>query len=365
MKRIALLNFGGIGDEILFSPVIHAVHQAYPEAELTLILEHRSRSVHELLPEVSHLETVDLGTTSRGKLFGVLLKRLRAGRFDAVISSGSSPFIPVLLSCSGIRVRVGFETGAISRFLLTGAAPLDRKTYAGDMYYSLAKTFLSVMQKDPLDSGQAIPKLSVEQEAQERAQLILSEFEKTAPRQRILIHPGVSHMSVVKNILKAWPLEHWQALITELTSRYPDAHLYLMGGPDDAEVINTLEAHRRTLPQALASRVFNFYGKTSSLKDLAAFISVADVLISVDSAPMHLAIGLGTPVAAIFSPTDPQKLVPQSPQVEIAFREDLNCRPCLWDVRKVSCDNPVCLDVPVELVLTKVDKLLRQKISAF
>lgn len=363
MDKIAFLNFGGIGDEILFSPVIQTVRAAYPETHFTLILEARSGRIRELLPEVDHTIEVDLSRQHRMALFWQLLKRLRGGRYDAVISSGSSPFIPLLLSLSDVPIRVGFDTGGLSQALLTAAAPLNRSVYAGEMYFSLARVFLKAMGK-PLPEKPAIPKLGLPRESSEKAEALLAAPESMHTPLRILLHPGVSRMSVEKNILKAWPVSHWQALIQELLVRYPSAMVYLLGGPDDKEVIADLEAFRTTLPEDSRARVCNLYGRTTSLIELAGLIAVGDLLISVDSAPMHMAVGLGTPVVAIFAPTDPKKLVPQVTGVAVAAREDLTCRPCLWDVRKTSCDTPVCLEVPVEQVMDKVEILLAQHQAA-
>ncbi|HNN61941.1 MAG TPA: glycosyltransferase family 9 protein, partial [Candidatus Obscuribacter sp.] len=83
--------------------------------------------------------------------------------------------------------------------------------------------------------------------------------------------------------------------------------IILAGGPDDEEVM-------KGLMQALSSeadKVINFYGKTRSLADLAALIEITDLFICVDSAPMHVAVGLDKKVVALFGPTDPAKLIPK------------------------------------------------------
>lgn len=357
-QRIAFLNFGGIGDEILFSPVIQAVCQAYPDAHLTLILEKRSRCIQELVLQLDGCIAVELQQRSKIQLFGHLLKQLQEGRFDAVISSGSSPFISVLLALSGIPVRIGFDTGLFSRMLLTEAAPLNRKTYAGEMYFALARTFLHAVKKPYQSKEPIIPKLSVEPAVREQARQLLARYEPSPPRQRILIHPGVSHISVRKNILKAWPTRYWAELLAELPRRYPEANIYLLGGPDDAEAIEQLEAYCEQLPGFCRSRMINLYGKTANLQELAGLIDLADLLISVDSAPMHLAVGFQTPVVAVFAPTDEKKLLPQSSLFQAAARQDLSCRPCLWDVRSSSCERPICLEVDPSAVLEKVALLM-------
>ena len=96
LQKIAFINFGGIGDEILFAPVIAEVKQYLPQAHTTLFLEDRSSAVKDLL-NVDQVIALDVQGQSRLRLFFQLWKTLRGQCFDAVISSGSSPFIPILL----------------------------------------------------------------------------------------------------------------------------------------------------------------------------------------------------------------------------------------------------------------------------
>ncbi|NJL72228.1 MAG: glycosyltransferase family 9 protein [Candidatus Competibacteraceae bacterium] len=111
------------------------------------------------------------------------------------------------------------------------------------------------------------------------------------PVQRILIHPGTSRLAVQKGIIKTWDSKNWLTLIRALLgqkSLSKPIQIILAGGPDDEEVM-------KDLMQALGSeadKLINFYGKTRSLADLAALIEITDLFICVDSAPMHVAVGL-------------------------------------------------------------------------
>lgn len=82
----------------------------------------------------------------------------------------------------------------------------------------------------------------------------------------------------------------------------------LAGGPDDAEIIKEIQAG---LPAN--SKLISSAGKTKSLADLAALTKLCDVLVCVDSAPMHIAVGAQKPVVAMFGPTDEAKLLPKHP----------------------------------------------------
>jgi putative inorganic carbon (hco3(-)) transporter len=346
--RIAFLNFGGLGDEILFSPVIAHIKQAYPQAHVTLILEKRSQSIADLMPDVDVTQAVTQ-ITDRKALFWELLVWLRRGQFNMVISSGSSPFIAGLLWASGIPVRVGFSTGKWTDKLLTHPALLNTQQYAGAMYTSLAEALLKKT-LSPLPLLRYQPE-KVSTELIEWFQTHISQ----STRKKVILHPGVSLLSIQKNILKSWPIEHWAQLIEQLATA--DYEVILAGGPDDAHTIQTLTEQLNALPnQAMIKRhVHLAYGKTRNLHDLAWILQHGDLLVCVDSAPMHMAIALNTAIVAMFGPTDPYKLVPAATNRFVSITvNDLPCRPCLFDNRKTSCDNPLCLNIPVETVLNHV-----------
>lgn len=356
IKKIALINFGGIGDEILFSPVIEDVKRYLPHAHTTLFLEDRSRSVQDLLSGVDAFQALNIQGQSRFKSFFQLWNLLRSQCFDVVISSGSSPFIPVLLFLSGIWIRVGFKTGSVSRRFLTVEAPLapknNRRGYAGDMYYALSSSFLQwLLGERYTPMAPVLPHLKPPgAEALQWADKLL---ENSTTRPRILLHPGVSTISVQKNILKGWPPAYWAELLETLTrSGYA---VYLVGGPDDKAVISEI---RRLLPADLP-HWHDLYGQTKNLSQLAALITVCDLLLCVDSSPLHMAVGYQKPLVAMFGPTDEKKLVPLNDVRFQAIKLDsLSCRPCLWDARNTSCENPVCLNVPVSLMADAVQRAL-------
>ena len=355
IKKIAFINFGGIGDEVLFSPVIEEVKKALPQAHITLFLEDRSQAVRDLMPHVDSFIPLDIQKQSKLKAFFQLWSLLRNKYFDVVISSGSNSMIPVLLWLSGIPVRVGFGTGKTSQKFLTVEGYLapkeNRAGYAADMYFSLASSFLTWLFKDQYTPTQPVlPHLKpLNPEDLQWAQDILKTEQSG---KKILIHPGVSTISIQKNILKSWPATSWATLTQQLCA---EGHqIFLVGGPDDREAVETI---RKLIPQDLPN-FRDLYGQTRNLKQLAALIQIADLLIGVDSSPMHIAVGYQKPTIAMFGPTDEKKLLPIDPRFRAVVVQNLSCRPCLWDVRNESCDRPFCLDVPIDQMLNTVHQIL-------
>jgi putative inorganic carbon (HCO3(-)) transporter len=353
VNRIALINFGGIGDELLFSPVLVAIKLLFPEAETTLFLEKRSQAVTPLLPGVDRFETLTIQGKNKVLAAGELLSYLQARRFDLVLSSGSNPLIAPLLWLSGIPLRFGFDSDRLSKGFLTQAAPLVKNRYAGEMYYALAEALINWHTHQSSNKTEIavspLPKIQLNPEFTK-----VSWLEKKPSRPLILVHPGVSRVSIEKGIYKTWAAENWSRCIQALCQ---NADVCLVGGPDDQEIVDAI---LKALPAKLTG-FQNGYGLTKSLTDLALALQTADLLLSVDSSPLHLAIALNTPTVAIFGPTDEKKLMPDPalyPQFQAVILPDLSCRPCLWDVRQTNCEASTCLDVPVDLVVQSVQSQL-------
>ena len=396
-KRIALVNVGGIGDEILFSPVIDTVRKACPDAHITLILERRSQVVADCLPQLDAITPIDLQGVSRWQVAKQLLELLQQGppvedvsvevhpsvgapligderpAYDAVIASGSSPLIAPLLSMSTIPIRIGFDSGPLSRWMLTEAAPLRKNGYAAEMYYSLAQAFLHVLARIDgpnrvkyleLEQKNIRPKLSANDDVLKALKQRLS---LPSNRWRVMIHPGVSQVSVAKNILKAWPETQWADLIEQLLAWDERVDIVLLGGPDDQATIEQIRSQLAQRQLDYHPRLFDWVGQTQSFQELAALLTQASVLVSVDSAPMHLAVGLDVPVVALFGPTNEKKLMPgggRDAKFRAVTRPELSCRPCLWEHRQVSCHIPLCLAIPVSAVLKQVQALLSAGVTS-
>jgi ADP-heptose:LPS heptosyltransferase len=334
-SNVLTINFGGIGDEILFLPALRDLRAALPQAKITLLLEPRSRSFEQVTNLIDATITFDI--KKRPLLPGdlwQLLCLIRQGKYDLVISSGASPQVAALLFLSGIPVRIGYGANALAKALLTHPVPLGRDQYAGKMYHDLLqglKNFLKEKNEtaaaEAISSGQnaQIPQIAVKDESRAAMKKLLDEkfagsgTAGSATVKFVLIHPGTSTMAVQKGIIKGWPVESWLALIEKICASnelsYP-LYAVLAGGPDDKEVIAALEASLNQKGQRPANMA-SFAGLTRGLSDLAALIDLSEAVVCVDSAPMHLAVGLNKKTVALFGPTEPEKLIPKSDRFKV------------------------------------------------
>ena len=238
-----------------------------------------------------------------------------------VFSSGANNLIPLLLFLTGITYRYGFESGTLSRILLTKAVKLNKNQYASFMYHELVNPVTDYKTDYPeIDAG---------------------ELEKETDS--VLIHPGVSKMSVVRHMIKTWTPEIWAELVQKVLAT--GKKVYLIGGPDDKECIEKI-----TEIVGDAPNFTNLYGTTKNIMDLARLTKKAEVLICSDSAPMHIGVGVGTKTLALFGPTDEKKLIPNNEKY-IAIKNNCDCRPCLWDKRQTTCEELKCLKINLDNII--------------
>lgn len=320
--NILAINFGGIGDEIFFLPTLISLKKEFPNAKITLALEPRSKSVKDLTDVIDDLFLIDVKGKNKYTELLKLVFLARKNHFDMVISSGGNKLISILLTLTGIKKRYGYNTGKLSKLLLTEAVSLNKNQYACAMYHDLIT---------PITNHKTeLPEINVP--AQEKIP------------NSVLIHPGVSKMSVQKGMIKTISAEIWAETVDLLLEK--GKHVILAGGPDDNEVIETIRNKTKN------KNFENFYGKTKSLKDLAVLIGKAEQFICSDSAPLHVAVAMKTKTYVIFGPTDDKKLIPQSDIVTpIKAKDNCPIKPCLWEHRQTTCENLECLKItPKDIV---------------
>lgn len=308
------MNFGGLGDEILFLPALISLRKEYPNAKITLALEPRSKSIQQLTDVIDDVITIDIkGKNKYSEIFRLITKAI-FGDYQMIISSGANPMISIIETMTFIPKRYGFNTGKLSELLLTKAIPLNKNQYAGAMYHDLVRPVTSY--------NTELPQISIQPE-------------QKLPNS-ILIHPGVSLMSKRKGCIKTITPREWAMLIDRLVSY--GKRVILAGGPDDEECINEIKAYTQT------NNYENYYGMTKNLVDLARLISSAEKFVCSDSAPLHIAVALGVKTYPIFGPTDDLKLVPKNENViPLKAHDNCNLKPCLWERRKTSCEELSCL----------------------
>jgi ADP-heptose:LPS heptosyltransferase len=290
--RVVALVPGGIGDQILFFPTLDDLKRSYPNAQIDVVVEPRSKAAYRVSKSVENVLTFDFKDRNSLADWANLVGMIREHEYDVAIALGQSWLVGLLLWLTGIHTRIGYQ-GKGSPFL-TNPVPLRSQQYAAVMYHDLLQG-LGINAPTP-ELTINVPKPDIEWTDAEQKRLAIKESGY------ILIHGGSSQLAKVKGLDKIYPVENWQQIVQQFQYKQPDMPIVVIKGPDDQEFVDSLKEIapdiRITSPEDI--------GK------LAAMIAGANLMLCTDSAPMHLSVAVQTYTIALFGPTEPAKLLPKS-----------------------------------------------------
>ena len=167
----------------------------------------------------------------------------------------------------------------------------------------------------------------------------------TLPARFALIHPGTSP----KTTYKRWEADKFAAVARELHVRAGVPSLVAFG-----PVAGEQEAARAVV--AAAHGAAALAPATASLAEFLALLARASLFIGCDSGPMHLASLAGTPVVAIFGPTDPVENAPFAGVPARIVRRDVGCNPCREGCPARTCMRSIPAESVTEAAIALLDK---------
>ncbi len=319
-EHILVIRLDLIGDLVLSLTVVHLLKRTYPDAEIDLLAIPSSASIAACDPDLNAVITYDPNIWRRPQALlkpqnwreaWALQKRLHTRKYNLAVSVFGN-WAAILAVLSGAQRRVGFARESYPGFI-TDNVPgrhWDPRDHLHEVDYCLELAQAAGASIRPDDR---IPHLTVDPQArQEIEQLLLQEGVR--PGQTLI----ACHVSSNNGQSKRWPIPYWATLIDRLI-REDGVGVVLTGASGDLPLIDLIL-------QRTHERPINLAGKTS-LTQLAALMQRADLLITGDSGPMHIAAAAGTPLIAIHGPTDSALSGPVSPKATV-LRSDIWCSPC-------------------------------------
>src|SRR2546427_1707127 len=341
MKNILVIKLRYIGDVLLATPVLHALRDRFPDTRLTMLVNRGTEDILKWNPDVNEVLTVDRGTPAAQLR---LLGELRRRRFDCVLDLTDGDRSAILAKLSGAPVRIGFN---------------EERRWRGLLYTSVVQA--NALTHRVARDLEAVRALGMEPKASPLVLCTSSEDDKEVAklleqggmeggasagdtRPLVLLHPGARYW------FKAWPAERFAELADRLTD---DCGCRVLVGGDahDKPVAERIRARARSAPTVLAGR--------TTLLQLAALLKRCAMFIGNDNGPMHIAAAMGTPVVALFGPSDPAIWGPRAERAEVLYK-GLDCRRCFHptcDRGEKSCMN----QISVEEVLAAAHRCLVEK----
>lgn len=348
-RRILLVMLSRLGDVIFSLPTLAALRRRFPDAHIAWVVEDRCADLlarHPLLDEVIVFERRRLTEDLRRGRLGTVLRdlrafrrRLRAGAFDLAIDLQALAKSALIAWASGAPARLGSPSTYGMRelsFLFSRPVPSDTDSpHVVDRHLAVARALGA--RTEPVEFP--LPPLRPEE-----TDWVNQWFEARGcarDARIVVIHPAATWQS------RRWPRARYAQLVDLLIRRHGVLPVFIgraVEVPLVEEILGLME-----------EPALNAAGETSLLQ-LAALITRARLYIGNDAGPLHLAVALGTPIVAIYGPSDPLKTGPYG-RLAGVVRQRIWCAPC----RVRRCLAMTCQDlVGVPHVLAAAEEQLER-----
>lgn len=307
-RRILVIKISAMGDVILSIPSLRALREKFPEAWIAVLVGRKSRQIARNCPYVNDTLVYE-EAQGVGRLAHVMrmAKILAKEDYDIVIDLQNNRTSHLLAYLCSKGVRAGHQNHKWS-FLLNRQAEQD-----------------NAFPLSPVEHQFRVLRLIGIEEADRRLELWSTPEEDKKIRDflelnwvsssQILV--GMNPGSSVRWSTKQWPVENFSKICDELAKK--NIRVVITGSKEEAPLAQRLIDGTKNKP-------INAVGKTT-LTELTSLIKRCQVFISSDSAPMHIASSVNTPLVALFGPTDPHRHCVPPDLCEVFFKE-INCSPC-------------------------------------
>jgi heptosyltransferase-2 len=302
-RRVIVRLPNWLGDTVMAVPAIRALRAHWPEARLLLAGPWApllvGQGLADLLVAYPRRWSGRLGTADAVRRFGGEIAFLMPNSLEAALAA----------RYWGARRIVGFARGGRS-WLLTDRLPLPAPRLHQIDEYRLLVEWLGT----PVAEGE--PRLTppaADSPERCRARALLAEVGAPQATGRPLI--GI-HVGAAFGPAKTWPPERVIELCREISA--DGARAVLLGAPSDAPIAASVLQHAPGC---------SVVGRDAP-ELMPAVLTELDALVSGDTGAGHLAAALGTPVVALFGPTDPTRTAPRG-RAEI-LQHAVACAPCSY-----------------------------------
>lgn len=354
--NILIIKIGALGDVILAIPSVRAIRERFPNARIKILTNIDKREIFANSPLIDEIIVCDFKERDKGVrgLFRVA-RKLRYEDFDIVIDLQNNKKSHILSFLSCAPKRYGYDNGKLS-FLLNRKI---KDTESALDPVSHQSRVLGLLGIGGIDKRLVMWASKQDEEWADR----FFESHWVHP-----VRPGRNRISngsngVKKNtrlvainlgasrrwITKLWPGAYFAEVANALARDF-NVRIVLIG-------LKEKNSEAREFMKRAKCKPINALGKTNVLR-LASLLRRCDVLLSPDSAPLHIAAGVNTPFVALFGPTDPNRHLAPTNKCVI-FKKDFKCSPCY----KTTCkrDYKCMTSIKPDEVYEAVVKLLKMK----
>ena len=335
------------GDVLLASPVFSVLKNHAPHLEIDALVYQDTAEMLTLHPAIAEIHMVDrawkrAGVLSQAQSEWALLSQLRSKQYDLVIHLSEHPRGAWLKHLTGARYGV--------------ARKLDSRWWCSSFTHLF--TWLPGNTRHTVEIHlDALRRIGLQPHFDERRLVLEPGPDATRDVAEILAARSLSSKGFIhlhptsRWLFKCWAEDKMSLLMQALQSQ---GHALVVTSAPDARELAMLERILRPLTQPVVN-----LGGQLTLKQLAALTAQAKLFIGVDSAPMHIAAAMQTPVLALFGPSGEKEWGPWMVPHRV-ITSDHSCRPCGQDGCGGGKISECLTSLPVERVLAAAHELLAQ-----
>lgn len=294
MKRFLIIQTAFLGDVILATPVISELHRIYPNAEIDIVVRKGNEA---LLANNPKIKKVFVWNKKKGKYKSLkkLIAEIRKSTYTEVINLHRFASSGIITKFAKAETKIGFDKNPTSFWY-------DKKV------------------KHQIGNGKHEVERNLSLISHHKANSVVRPELYPSPKDFAEIEQYTKDCFLCFSPASVWftkqlPKEKW----IELGKKYENNTIYLLGGPADIELCNSIKTE---LPNAEV-----LAGKLSLLQS-AALISKADRSFVNDSGPLHISSAMNTPTTAFFCSTVPEFGFGPLAEVNMNVNESMECKPC-------------------------------------
>jgi heptosyltransferase-2 len=317
-------------------PALRELRRLLPGSHITIAAPSATADIFTEADFIDDILTIEEGSFPA-------VRQLRRGKFDLALLFQNAFAATFNTFAARIPFRIGYDTDRRG-WLLTTALPVpDWKNEKHESFYYLnivAGLERIIVHSSPFSEGPPVFDLTVSAKRKEDARQLLIDHGAATEKPVAVLCPGS-----VNSRAKRWPVERYAELSDRLSES--GATAVLIGSPNERDVSDEVRARAHHRPVVLT-------GKTT-VAEVVALISIADVLVTNDTGPAHIGAAIGTPTLVIFGPTNPLTTYPMSPTAEM-IREPPDCAPCM--LRDCPIDHRCMTAISVEAVFQRAMRMM-------
>jgi predicted lipopolysaccharide heptosyltransferase III len=333
MRNVLIIKLRYIGDVLLATPTLRAIKAAWSDVRVTMMVNRGTEDVLSGNPDMDEILVLDKGSLAAKWR---LIAGLRRRRFDTVIDLTDGDRSAFLSWISGAPVRIGFN---------------DEHRWRGRCYTQVIQPVPGVQHRidrdlealEPLSiqAGSKDPQLWLTREEENSADHLLEQLGVQRSQSMVILQPGARYW------FKAWPPDRFTELADRLTSQY-GCQVLIGGSYQDIDLAQQIRQKAKSSPVIMAGR--------TTIKQFAAIAKRSALFVGSDSGAMHIAAAVGTPVVALFGPSNPAEWGPRGGTTEVIYK-GLDCRACFHPTCRRGEQNCMKL-ISVDEVATASERLI-------